>query len=171
MRSNPSVQQQSTCFGPTLRERSHLRSDHISRPLRIPLSSFIVEDMMEYVQAHATYRFILHDDEEERPRILVGLSVRPESTNRILCLLQIWLFKPSMRIAYSTPTQYLLSKVGKIHGAKVLYRILGPEIASTDLARYVRDQLFAGRDIDGFITQVLFPDTQVSRKQNIYPIH
>ena len=27
--------------------------------------------MMEYVQAHATYRFILHDDEEERPRILV----------------------------------------------------------------------------------------------------
>jgi len=43
----------------------------IHRPLRIPLSSFIVEDMMEYVQAHATYRFILHDDEEERPRILV----------------------------------------------------------------------------------------------------
>lgn len=41
------------------------------RPLRIPLSSFIVEDMMEYVQAHATYRFILHDDEEERPRLLV----------------------------------------------------------------------------------------------------
>jgi len=43
----------------------------IHRPLRIPLSSFIVEDMMEYVHAHATYRFILHDDEEERPRILV----------------------------------------------------------------------------------------------------
>lgn len=45
--------------------------DTLVRPLRIPLSSFIVEDMMEYVQAHATYRFILHDDEEERPRILV----------------------------------------------------------------------------------------------------
>jgi len=43
----------------------------IHRALRIPLSSFIVEDMMEYVHAHATYRFILHDDEEERPRILV----------------------------------------------------------------------------------------------------
>jgi len=26
---------------------------------------------MEYVHAHATYRFVLHDDEEERPRILV----------------------------------------------------------------------------------------------------
>lgn len=26
---------------------------------------------MEYVGAHATYRFIVHDDEEERPRILV----------------------------------------------------------------------------------------------------
>jgi len=90
-----------------------------AEPLRIPLSSFIVEDMMEYVQAHATYRFILHDDEEERPRILV------------------WLFKPSMRIAYSTPTQYLLPKVGNIHGAKVLYRILGPETASTDLASIV----------------------------------
>jgi len=61
----------------------------------------------------------LHDDEEERPRIL------------------IWLFKPSMRIAYATPTQYLLSKVGSIHGAKILYRILGPETASTDLASIV----------------------------------
>jgi len=90
-----------------------------AEPFRIPLSSLIVEDMMEYVQAHATYRFVLHDDEKERPRIL------------------IWLFKPSMRIAYSTSTQYLMSKVGNIHGAKVLYRILGPETASTDLASIV----------------------------------
>jgi len=90
-----------------------------AEPLRIPLSSFIAEDMLEYVHAHATYRFILHDDEEERPRIL------------------IWLFKPSMRIAYSTPTPYLLPKVGSIHGAKVLYKILGPETISTDLASVV----------------------------------
>jgi len=50
---------------------AHSVAGTIYRPLRIPLSSFIVEDMMEYVHAHATYRFILHDDEEERPRILV----------------------------------------------------------------------------------------------------
>lgn len=90
-----------------------------AEPLRIPLSSFVVEDMMEYVHAHATYKFILHDDEEERPRIL------------------IWLFKQSMRIAYSAPTQYLLSKVGSIHGAKVLYKILGPETPPADLASIV----------------------------------
>lgn len=42
-----------------------------------------------------------------------------------------------MRIAYSTPTRYLLPKVGSIHAAKVLYRILGPEIAPADLARLV----------------------------------
>jgi hypothetical protein len=109
-------------------------TDTIIRPLRIPLSSFIVEDMMEYVQAHATYRFILHDDEEELPRILVRhCSSTP--TAGTSCLSQIWLFKPSMRIAYSTPTPYFLAKVGNIHGAKVLYRALGPETASTDLAR------------------------------------
>jgi hypothetical protein len=61
--------------------------------------------------------------------------VHSSPTARISYRLQIWLFKPNMRIAYSTPTQYLLSKVGSIHGAKVLYRILGPEIASTDLTR------------------------------------
>ena len=76
-----------------------------------------------------------------------------------------------MRIAYSTPAQYLLSKVGNIHGAKVLYRILGPETASNDLARYVRNQFGARRGVDDSITQVSYPDIQVSRKQNIYPTH
>lgn len=41
------------------------------RPLKIPLSAFIVQDMTEYVQAHASYRFVIQDEEEERPRILV----------------------------------------------------------------------------------------------------
>lgn len=41
------------------------------RPSRVPLSAFIVEDMNEYVHAHATYRFIIMDEEQERPRILV----------------------------------------------------------------------------------------------------
>jgi ubiquitin-protein ligase E3 D len=42
-----------------------------SRPCRIPLSAFIVEDMTELARAHATYRFVILDEEEERPRILV----------------------------------------------------------------------------------------------------
>lgn len=40
--------------------------------LRIPLSAFIVEDMMEFVHAHASYRFVIQDEEEEKPRILVS---------------------------------------------------------------------------------------------------
>ena len=63
---------------------------------------------------------------------------RLEFPTRTSRRMQIWLFKPSMRIAYSTPTPYLLPKVGSIHGAKVLYKILGPETVSTDLARYAR---------------------------------
>ena len=46
----------------------------IFRRLRkIPLSAYIIEDMTEYVRAHATYRFVVHDEEEEKPRILVGV--------------------------------------------------------------------------------------------------
>ena len=44
------------------------------RPIRIPLSAFIVEDMNELVRAHATYRFILCDEEDEKPRLLVRLE-------------------------------------------------------------------------------------------------
>jgi hypothetical protein len=40
--------------------------------VKIPLSAFIVEDMAEFVQAHASYRFVIQDEEEERPRILVS---------------------------------------------------------------------------------------------------
>ena len=42
-----------------------------SRSLQIPLSAFIVEDMMECVQAHASYRFVIRDEEQQKPRILV----------------------------------------------------------------------------------------------------
>ena len=38
---------------------------------RIPLSAFVVEDMLEYVHAHATYRFIVLDEEDEKPRLMV----------------------------------------------------------------------------------------------------
>lgn len=39
----------------------------------IPLTAFVVEDMMEFVQAHASYRFVIRDEEDELPRILVGV--------------------------------------------------------------------------------------------------
>ncbi|CCL98723.1 uncharacterized protein FIBRA_00728 [Fibroporia radiculosa] len=84
---------------------------------KIPLSAFIAEDMNEFVHAHATYRFIIFDEEEERPRILV------------------WLFKPSMRMAYITPTEYIIPKSGSIHAAKVLFKILGPSTVYSDLHR------------------------------------
>lgn len=44
----------------------------ITRPCRVPFSAFILEDMMELVRAHATYRFVVLDEEEERPRLLVS---------------------------------------------------------------------------------------------------
>lgn len=50
------------------------RREHL-RPSRIPLSAFIVEDMAELARAHATYRFVVLDEEEERPRILVRASL------------------------------------------------------------------------------------------------
>ncbi|KAJ3563401.1 hypothetical protein NP233_g8961 [Leucocoprinus birnbaumii] len=86
-----------------------------SEPLKIPLTAFIVGDMMEYVNAHATYRFVLRDEEEERARIL------------------IWLFKPSMRLSYSAASSRIIPKTGSILAAKVLFKLLGPADASTNL--------------------------------------
>ncbi|RDB27814.1 hypothetical protein Hypma_002288 [Hypsizygus marmoreus] len=86
-----------------------------SEPSKIPLSAFVVEDMTEFVQAHATYRFVILDEEDELPRILV------------------WLFKPSIRLAYTKPTQYAIPKSASIHAAKVLYKILTPSERTADL--------------------------------------
>ncbi|KAJ7064804.1 HECT-like ubiquitin-conjugating enzyme-binding-domain-containing protein [Mycena amicta] len=86
-----------------------------TEPSKLPLSAFIVEDMSEFVEAHASYRFIILDEEEERARIL------------------IWLFKPNMRLAYTTQTQYALPRSASIRTAKVLFKLLGPSEASTDL--------------------------------------
>ncbi|KAF7316507.1 hypothetical protein MIND_00169900 [Mycena indigotica] len=86
-----------------------------TEPSRLPLSAFIVEDMAEFVEAHASYRFIILDEEEEKARIL------------------IWLFKPNMRMAYTTQTQYALPRSASIRTAKVLYKLLGPSEVVTDL--------------------------------------
>ncbi|KAK0480735.1 HECT-like ubiquitin-conjugating enzyme-binding-domain-containing protein [Armillaria novae-zelandiae] len=86
-----------------------------TEPVKIPLSAFIVEDMQEFVQAHASYRFIVLDEEDERPRILM------------------WLFKPSIQLAYAIRSQYALPKTASIQAAKVLFKLLGPSEEPTDL--------------------------------------
>ncbi|KAI0760508.1 HECT-like ubiquitin-conjugating enzyme-binding-domain-containing protein [Fomes fomentarius] len=86
-----------------------------SEPPRLPLSAFIAEDMNEFVHAHATYRFVIFDEEEERPRILV------------------WLFKPMMRLSYIVPTQYVIPKSASVRAAKVLFKILDAASAYADL--------------------------------------
>lgn len=81
---------------------------------KIPMSAFIVRDMIEHVQAHATYRFVLSDEEEEKPRILV------------------WLFKPRIRISYMLSSPLFLPRNDSIEASKVLYKILGPD-STTDI--------------------------------------
>jgi hypothetical protein len=81
---------------------------------KIPMSAFVLHDMLEHVQAHATYRFVLSDEEDERPRLL------------------IWLFKPRMRISYMLPAPTLLPKSGTVDTSKVLYKILGPTSTTSD---------------------------------------
>lgn len=41
-----------------------------------------------------------------------------------------------MRLAYTTPAQYVISKCGSIRAAKVLFKILGPTTAA-ELPGYV----------------------------------
>lgn len=84
-----------------------------SDPLKIPLSAFILQDIDEFVQAHATYRFVLSDEEEEKPRIL------------------IWVFKPHMRISYSASSYKFLSRTASVSAAKVHFKILGPSVSPT----------------------------------------
>ena len=80
--------------------------------------------MCEYVQAHATYRFVILDEEEEKPRILV------------------WLFKPSIRLSYSAPTRYAISADGTIRGAKVLFKLLGPFVAASEMQSSVISHVY-----------------------------
>jgi hypothetical protein len=121
------------------------RCGHL-RPSRIPLSAFIVEDMTELARAHAIYRFVVLDEEEERPRILVRASrdlIHPYSslTHSILPLLpkKMWLFKPNMRLSYKASKHYLLPERGTIQAAKVLYKVLNPSVSNMDL-RSLLDQ-------------------------------
>lgn len=68
---------------------SHHELTSFPSPVRVPLSAFIVEDMNEFVQAHATYRFVILDDDEERPRILVSHPDCVQSTARLTTLVDL----------------------------------------------------------------------------------
>ncbi|KAH9947291.1 hypothetical protein B0H21DRAFT_822046 [Amylocystis lapponica] len=82
---------------------------------KVPLSPFIAEDMNELVYAHASYR-------------LSSLRRRSDRGSSYL-----WLFKPSMRLAYATPMRYIIPKAGAIHAAKVLDKILPPTTVYSEL--------------------------------------
>ncbi|KAG8958908.1 hypothetical protein FRC03_008712 [Tulasnella sp. 419] len=68
--------------------------------------------MIEVQQAHAVHRFILKDEEDEKPRIL------------------IWLFNPSVKISFNSAKQYTLPTDNSVlHVAKVLFFIVGPDFS------------------------------------------
>ena len=93
--------------------------------------------MVELVQAHATHRFVILDEEEEVPRILVSSPHSPSGNPLLIDDWQVWLFKPSIRIAYNTPVAYSIQRRDSIHAAKVLYRILTPTERLGDLKTWV----------------------------------
>lgn len=65
--------------------------------------------MLEIVQAHASYRFVLQDEEDEKVRML------------------IWLFNPSVRISHSVSRAFALPKTGTSDAAKVVFKLVGPK--------------------------------------------
>ena len=106
------------------------------RPFKIPLSAFVVQDMMEFVQAHASYRFVIKDEEEEKPRILVRLSLsRTLSSMLINADGKIWLFKPKIRLAYTTTRHHVISNSANVLAAKVLFKLLRPNERQVDIKR------------------------------------
>ncbi|KIO21243.1 hypothetical protein M407DRAFT_245533 [Tulasnella calospora MUT 4182] len=77
-------------------------------PLKIPLSAFVVADMLELRQVHAAHRFIIRDEEEDNARIL------------------IWLFNPLIKVSYTSATHYTLPAGSNLWAAKVFYAVVRP---------------------------------------------
>ncbi|WWC68796.1 uncharacterized protein I206_102731 [Kwoniella pini CBS 10737] len=61
--------------------------EEIAELIRFPLSVFVVSDMLELSQAHASHRFIVSEEESGNKRIYV------------------WLFNPSVKMSYAKPTE------------------------------------------------------------------
>ncbi|EJD51155.1 hypothetical protein AURDEDRAFT_57237, partial [Auricularia subglabra TFB-10046 SS5] len=87
--------------------------------IKIPLSAYIIQDMHELAQAHAIWRFILVDEEEEKPRLL------------------LWMLKPHMLISYEADKHYLIPRSGSLHVAKILFKLIGPGFPSPDVKTLV----------------------------------
>ncbi|KAH7907663.1 HECT-like ubiquitin-conjugating enzyme-binding-domain-containing protein [Hygrophoropsis aurantiaca] len=121
----------------------------LAEPPKVPVSAFVVQDMLEHVSAHATYRFVISDEEEELPRLL------------------IWLFKPRIRLSYMLATPYVLPKKGSIEASKVMYQILGPS-SPTDLKDLLNkypgfpqaEHLFYPRDVCRKLANLLAESTE-----------
>ncbi|KAJ1311846.1 hypothetical protein OPQ81_010307 [Rhizoctonia solani] len=75
---------------------------------RIPFTAFVAADMVDLAQAHASYRFVIQDEETGTPRIL------------------IWLFKSSIQLSYAGAAGSLIPASGTITAAKVTFVIFGP---------------------------------------------
>lgn len=71
--------------------------------------------MHELAQAHAIWRFILVDEEEEKPRLL------------------LWMLKPHMLISYEATKHYLIQRSGSLHVAKILFKLIGPGFPAPDI--------------------------------------
>ncbi|CAE6405657.1 unnamed protein product [Rhizoctonia solani] len=75
---------------------------------RIPFTAFVAADMVNLAQAHASYRFVIQDEETETPRILM------------------WLFKSAIQLSYAGAAGSLIPASGTITAAKVTFVIFGP---------------------------------------------
>ncbi|KAF5310946.1 hypothetical protein D9619_008085 [Psilocybe cf. subviscida] len=106
-----------------------------AEPVRIPLSAFIVEDMIEFTRAHASHRFVISDEEEEKPRIMVGIPDIEVGFDTHSLWSQIWLFKPRIRLSYATPRSHALHKSANIIATKVLFKLIKPGGLSDDEIR------------------------------------
>ncbi|KAG8711412.1 hypothetical protein FRC09_020628 [Ceratobasidium sp. 395] len=75
---------------------------------RIPFTAYVAADMVDLAQAHASYRFIVQDEESGAARIL------------------LWLFKPSIQLSYAGAAGSVIPARGTITAAKVTFVIFGP---------------------------------------------
>ncbi len=81
----------------------------------------------------------------------------------------MWLFKPSIQLAYAIRSQYALPKTASIQAAKVLFKLLGPSEEPADLKRFGFFVLHLPTTSDvAFLAS--WTNTQVFRKRNTYSI-
>ncbi|KAH7098859.1 HECT-like ubiquitin-conjugating enzyme-binding-domain-containing protein [Auriculariales sp. MPI-PUGE-AT-0066] len=123
--------------------------------IRMPLSAYVVQDMHELAQAHAVWRFIVLDEEEEKPRLL------------------LWMLKPHMLVSYETNKHYLLKRTATLHVAKILYRLVKPTIPTPDIKSLIEQYpTFAQHEQLVYPFQVCQQIAALLQESNtVYPEH